>query len=127
MTSTTGGTDSDSGTEPAGNAPHDDALLAVTDQMAVGGDEGQFQTVDGAQIRCLTCRQLFGADTQHADDVARLEGASDPADLAMLVPVVCPNCSATGTLVLRYGPEASAEEAELLVALERSPSDTGRA
>ena len=127
MTTTTGGTDSDNGTQPAGSAPHDDALLDVTDQMAAAGGDGQFQTLEGAQIRCLTCRERFGADTQHADDVARLEGASDPADMAMLVPVVEQFGHTTGTLVVRYGPEASAEEAELLVALDRSPSDSGRA
>jgi len=111
---------------PTGSAPHDDPLHVVMDQMAVGEEQGQFQTVEGATILCLTCRNRFGAESQHADDVARLEGASDPSDMAMLVPVVCPHCSTTGTLVLRYGPEASADEAELIVALDRSPRDSGR-
>lgn len=113
-------------TDP-GSAPNDDSLHAVIEQMTGGHEQGQFQTVEGATIVCLTCRNRFGAESQHADDVARLEGASDPADMAMLVPVRCPHCSTAGTLVLRYGPEASAEEAELLLALDRSPRDSGRA
>lgn len=111
---------------PAGSAPHDDPLQAVIEQMAAGEEQGQFQTGKGATILCLTCRNRFGAESQHADDVARLEGASDPSDMAMLVPVRCPHCSTAGTLVLRYGPEASADEAELVLALDRSPSDSGR-
>lgn len=114
-------------TSDPGSAPQDDALHAVIEQMAGGHEQGQFQTVEGAIIVCLTCRNRFGAESQNADDIARLEGASDPADMAMLVPVRCPHCSTAGTLVLRYGPEASAEEAELILALDRSPRDSGRA
>ena len=49
----------------------------------------------------------------------RVEGASDPADLALVTTVECPHCGARGALILRYGPEASEDEADLLTALER--------
>jgi len=90
------------------------------------GGGGQFQVVADGEIVCLTCRNRFGSDTQHADDIDRLEGASDPADMAMVLPVTCPHCATAGTLVLRYGPEASEDEADLLVRLRRNPADRGR-
>ena len=46
--------------------------------------------------------------------------------MAIVVPVRCPHCDTTGTLVLRYGPEASADEADLLLALRRRPGERGR-
>jgi hypothetical protein len=108
--------------------PTDEALTSVIAGRAGGNDrgDGQFQAVAGGEIRCLTCRQRFGADTQRADDIDRVEGASDPADMAMVLPVRCPHCDTTGSLVLRYGPEASEDESDLLVALRREPADRGR-
>ena len=108
--------------------PTDEALTSVIAGRADGDacGDGQFRAVAGGQILCLTCRQRFGADTQRADDVDRVEGASDTADLAMVLPVRCPHCDTTGALVVRYGPEASEDEAELLVGLRREPADRGR-
>jgi hypothetical protein len=115
--------------ETAGTDPSDESLTSVMAGRVGYGDEcgeGQFQAAPDGDILCLTCRDLFAADTQRADDVDRLEGASDPADQAMVLPVRCPHCGTTGALVIRYGPEASAEEADLLVGVRRSPADRGR-
>src|SRR6187401_2549475 len=92
--------------------PTDEALSSVIAGRAGGSDcgDGQFQAVAGGEILCLTCRERFGADTQRADDIDRVEGASDPADMAMVLPVRCPHCDTTGALVVRYGPEASEDE-----------------
>jgi hypothetical protein len=51
------------------------------------------------------------------DSLYRIEGASDPGDMAIVVAFTCPHCSSQDTMVLRYGPEASAEDADVLVAL----------
>ena len=48
----------------------------------------------------------------------RLEGASDPDDMLAVVGLACPHCSAQGTAVLGYGPEAAAVDAEVLERLE---------
>jgi len=104
-------------------AATDTTLSSVTHDFDEVGHGGQFAARDGAAILCLNCRQEFPAAGQRADDVRRLEGASDPADMVMVVPVECPHCGTAGTLTAHYGPEASAEEAEVLVALERTPSE----
>ena len=57
-----------------------------------------------------------------ADHSTRLEGASDPADMMMVVPTTCPECGARGSLILHYGPAASAEEADVMAALSRTPA-----
>jgi hypothetical protein len=51
--------------------------------------------------------------------VARLEGASDPADLAIVIPLQCPHCGTDGALIAGYGPEASQAEADVLTAMPR--------
>ena len=100
--------------------PVDEPLTSVSESLTDRADDGQFRATEGSKIQCLTCRKEASAETYRADDVARLEGASDPADMVMVVPVTCPNCGATGTLVLGYGPNASAEDADALAAMERT-------
>jgi hypothetical protein len=101
--------------------PTDTPLGDVVDALDVEGFDGQFRSEDGARVRCLTCQEMFDASTIEADDVARLEGVSDPADMTMVVPVTCPDCATSGTLVLGYGPDSSAEDADVVRALSRAP------
>jgi hypothetical protein len=98
--------------------PTDTPLRDVSESVA-GGAEGQFRATEGSRIQCLTCREEAPAEAYHAEHAARLEGASDPADMVMVVPVTCPNCGAQGSMVLGYGPNASAEDADALSAMER--------
>jgi len=41
--------------------------------------------------------------------------------MAAVVAVTCPRCSAKGALVLKYGPEASGADADVLLALPDPP------
>ena len=102
--------------------PTDTPLGQVVDQYD-RGDDGSFRTVPGARIECLTCRRDFPAEEVDADRLARLEGVSDPADMVMVVTVSCPNCGACGSLVLPYGPDASAEDADAVRAMHRRPGE----
>jgi hypothetical protein len=103
--------------------PTDTPLLGVLQNLEAEGYTAQFRLEEGAVVRCLTCRDAFGADEIDADRATRLEGASDPADMLLVVPTACPRCGALGTVVANYGPEASIEEAEALSALERTPRE----
>lgn len=115
---------------PAPSASHDDGSAGVAqdgqgDVAAVAGRhddagfEGQFQAVAGGRLRCLTCDEQFAADQVGEFRETRMEGASDPGDMALVVSLACVACGAQGTLIARYGPEASEEEADVLQALER--------
>jgi hypothetical protein len=96
-------------------------LTAVSRQLDADGFDGQFRAQPNAQIECLTCRTTTPAEALDANDMTRLEGESDPADMAMVIALQCPACGAAGTLILNYGPDASAEEADVLAALDRTP------
>jgi hypothetical protein len=103
--------------------PADEPLLDVSSTLDDEGWSGQFRAEAGGMLRCLSCGTVSPAEAHQADEVTRLEGASDPADMVIIVPLRCPACRTRGTLIASYGPEATAEEAEVLVALEREPSE----
>jgi hypothetical protein len=75
-------------------------------------------------VMCATCHQASHAASMPVLELRRLEGASDPDDMLVIGALECPNCAARGTLVLPYGPQATAEEDTILGALtvsERPP------
>jgi hypothetical protein len=82
------------------------------------GYTGQFRVLEGGRLQCLTCREEHDARSVELDRLRRLEGATDPADMVAVAALVCPNCRARGTVVLSYGPEATLEDSEVLVALD---------
>lgn len=108
--------------EPAGTPemPADPSLVEVLAELDAAGWTGQTMPLDGGRIRCLTCREEFGADEVSADHVRRLEGASDPGDMVIVVPVTCPSCSTKAVLVAHFGPDASPEDTDVVAALDRS-------
>ena len=125
-----------------GDAPDGDADLAVGDADATDrpdlasdartltevivaledtGYRGQFSPRPEGRLLCLTCRSESDAPTVAVHSISRTEGASDPDDMLAVAAITCPVCGTWGTVVLGYGPEASEEDAEVLLAL-RSPS-----
>jgi DNA-directed RNA polymerase subunit RPC12/RpoP len=108
--------------EPA--MPDDDTLTSVIAEFEALGFTGQFRAEPDAVVHCFTCGKEFPATQIDASDVRRLEGVSDPADMLLVAPVVCPHCGAPGTLTLNYGPESTLEDAEVLLAFERTPTAT---
>ena len=109
--------------EPDPTAPSDAPLSEVVDRLAAAGYAGQFQAQEGGTLLCLTCRESFDASTAQADQVTRLEGASDPADMAIVVPLRCPHCETGGALVAHYGPESTEAESDVLAAFDRVPDE----
>ena len=102
-------------TDPA--MPADEPLGVA--ESEVSEDGGQFRAEEGGQIHCFTCGRDFAASGVDASDVRRLEGVSDPADMLLVVGVVCPHCGTGGSLTLNYGPEATFEDAGVQQALDR--------
>jgi hypothetical protein len=47
--------------------------------------------------------------------------------MVMVVRLRCPECGTGGSLVLSYGPDASAEDADVVRTLQRTPSGDGSA
>jgi hypothetical protein len=98
-------------------SPSDNTTLtAVLSDYAAAGFDGQFSVTDDGDdgVRCTTCGTISDPSIIELLSLRRLEGASDPADMSAVLALVCPACHQHGTLVVMFGPESSAVEAELL-------------
>jgi hypothetical protein len=93
----------------------------VTDELAEGGWAAQATPVEGGSVRCEACGETVPAGDLQVESLHRVEGASDPDDMAAVIAVRCPRCSTGATLVLMYGPEASGADADVLLALPDAP------
>lgn len=115
----------DSGTRATeAGVAHDVTLVEVLAELAQSGYTGDVVVHDDGQVCCRACNACQTPSSLHLDGLRRLEGASDPADLATVLAVTCPNCGARAAAVVRYGPEASAGEATLLRHIDdRRPGD----
>lgn len=66
---------------------------------------------------CRSCARRHLPARAMVHQVHRFEGPTSPEDEAIVVAVTCPRCGARGALVTAYGAAATAEEADLHVAL----------
>jgi hypothetical protein len=81
------------------------------------GMKGTFAVHAGAHLKCSSCSQEIDARDAQIVDVRRLEGSSDPTEMAAVVGLRCPRCHNLGKLVVSFGPMASAEDQDVLLAL----------
>ncbi len=93
-------------------------LTEIINELEAQGYTGEFKTVASGSVQCLTCQGVVPAGDMRLEAMRRTEGASDPGDMAYVAALRCPSCDAQGTAVLRYGPEAPLEDADVLAALE---------
>ena len=93
-------------------------LLAILRELAEGGWTADFRPTDDGAVRCPACGRVVPASELRVDAVRRLEGASDPDDEQIVLAVTCPACDLRGTIVLGYGPNASAADAALLTRID---------
>ena len=102
----------------AGSTPAYGATLGeIIATLEGAGFTGQLAARPGGMILCFTCRQESPAGDFTLQAQRRTEGASDPADMLAILGLTCPKCGARGTVVLGYGPEADADDAEVLAHL----------
>ena len=92
-------------------------LRAVLARFEKDGFISQFGAGEGGTVHCFTCARDTPASEVTPESIRRLEGASDPADMLVVMPITCPGCAARGTLVLNYGPESTITDSEVLVSL----------
>lgn len=108
-----------------------DTLLDVLDEAAAHGYDVQQIARDEGAIECTACDQRRPATEFEVTRERRLEGASDAADLMLVLWTVCPSCSRRGVVTLGYGPNANEidtavlEQVDLTGADSSSPEQTG--
>jgi hypothetical protein len=112
--------DSDTAAVP-GRSSGDEALTNVLAHLAAEGYGTDFVPADRpGTLRCPQYESVSAIGDFRIERERRLEGASDPDDMVLVVAAACPVCGARGTVALGYGPEASPEDADLVSGLPRS-------
>ena len=97
--------------------------LSITEALSAlepKGYTGQFVprvADESITMRCTTCNELYDPSLLQTGDVLRVEGPSEPDEMAVVIGATCPKCGAKGTLTLSYGPTASVEDSAVLDAL----------
>jgi hypothetical protein len=101
-------------------APSDNTTVgAVLAGLAEDGFTVELWARPGGQVRCGACGATSPASDFVIGPERRLEGASDPDDMQLVVGATCPACGRKGALSLHYGPTAGEDDADVLVALPR--------
>jgi len=96
---------------------HSVDATTLGESAALFDEEGftsQFAAAEDGQVLCFTCHKRTPAIEMDFGALRRSEGVSDPSDMVAIVAVTCGQCQAKGTLVLKYGAEATPEEADVL-------------
>jgi hypothetical protein len=104
-----------------GARPSADAtgVAGVLGRATAAGYVAVFEPEPGGVLRCSTCDAVTEANTFQRRWQNRLEGASDPDDMAQVSGLVCPACGVRGTFVSLFGPGAGTDAADVMVALPR--------
>lgn len=122
--SVTQSSDAAAATPPGSNDPSEATTLTeVIDGYRASGFASDFWAEEPGCLRCGSCNSVVEARRVPMHSMRRLEGASDPADLVVVVASTCPVCGAQGTVVLGYGSMASAVDADVLIALQDRRAD----
>jgi hypothetical protein len=98
------------------------SMFEILRQFADDGFGADLFAVEGGSIRCGACGNEHAAGDYEVAELRRMEGASDPADMAAVVAATCPGCGERGTMVVMYGPEAGPADSDVLAALPTPPS-----
>ena len=110
-------------TEPG--VPQDSTLVEVLAALAEEGFTEDVQVTEDGQLCCRRCGHCVAAEDMELLVLRRVEGASDPGDMAAVLGLQCPGCGMKGAAVVRYGPEAGPGDVIVLRHLDdrRTPSD----
>jgi hypothetical protein len=109
----------DSGSMPVPGVPSDNTTMVdVVRDFERAGFDGDVVLHDDGTVGCGSCGATAAPQKLEVHHLRRLEGASDPGDMVAVVAIACPSCGQRGTLVIPYGPEGSAGEAEFLQHLQ---------
>lgn len=100
-----------------------ESLLDVLDEAGQQGYTVQQVAHADGSIECTACAVTTPSKEFGVEHVRRLEGASDAADLLVVVWSPCPNCAERGVLVLGYGPNATIDDVAVLDHLDLTHAD----
>lgn len=82
------------------------------------GYKGQFGAREGGAIMCFSCQTRNDPAGVRLDSLRRIEGVSDPADMALVAALRCPACGSWGTGTFMFGPMAAPEDNDAIRKVE---------
>ena len=104
---------------PLSGVPSDNTtLVEVLGALRGDGYRTSMRATDDGSLVCSNCGERTDPEQFPAQQVRRLEGASDPADEMLVVAGACERCGERAVLVLGFGPTASPADS---AALSRLP------
>ena len=102
------------GPPPTPGVPQDVTLVDVLAELAGQGYTAEFCVDADGSLCCRVCGTCAGSGAAQVQWFRRVEGASDPGDMAAVLAVRCGACTSRGTAVVRFGPEVGPGDAALL-------------
>lgn len=96
-----------------GSPPSGLTVLEAIEQLRAAGFADDMSARDG-HVSCGHCGHLHAVEELDVQTILRVEGASDPADEALIAGLACSSCGARGLLVAGYGPTADPAEAAVI-------------
>lgn len=93
-------------------------LLSVLGEAADAGFRDQIMVTDDGELRCTKCDTTVPVDEFEVAGFRRLEGASDPADMLIVIWGTCAGCGSGGVATIGYGPNAGPADSKVLDALD---------
>jgi hypothetical protein len=97
-------------------------LTEVLEVFRAHGYREDFRIDDDGSVRCCGCGTPQPPGAVTLDGLVRVEGASDPADMAAVLAIRCPVCGQRGTAIVRFGPEAGPGDVAFLLAHDGEPT-----
>lgn len=93
-------------------------LLEVLAEAADAGFREQIVVTDDGHLRCTSCDTTVAVADFEVEGYHRLEGASDPADMLIVIWGTCSECGQGGVATIGYGPNAGPADDKALKALD---------
>lgn len=93
-------------------------LLEVLAEAADAGFTEQIVVTDDGDLRCANCDTTVAVADFEVEGYHRLEGASDPADMLIVIWGRCSACGQGGVATIGYGPNAGPADDTALTALD---------
>lgn len=93
-------------------------LLDVLGVVVDAGYGDQIIVTDDGELRCTKCGSTVSVEDFDVEGFHRLEGASDPDDMLIVVWGACAGCDRGGVVTIGYGPNANIADARVLDALD---------
>jgi len=97
--------------------PGEDTIQSVIAELQARGFTADMFVTPAALVRCGAYDHDAAPADLELDELRRIEGDSDPADMAAVLALTCLVCGRRGTAIVRFGPEAGPQDIAVLRAV----------